>query len=933
MQNLKSSPVDFIDFDLRSIFEGSRDLNNAQKLNVIHMNEDNVADDTSQLIVSNKINTECKLTRSATIADDSLMFLLTCFSTDENSNNSNNNEKEPDSNTSAALADDAIAAAPSGREPNQPQMRQQASLNFRDHDRRQNTISVNDSNHENDHVEIKFLNKTFKINTSNKRSRCVINLSDRNLTETEIDILEKGLKFCPTPGEPNMYDIHKDLRSFFRRMRLKAHFSEDPEESPPTTNRSILDFFTTNNSDGGIPEIDLSKFKPKSTWEPGDEHKDPVLETFFKCVQNDIGKYIPREPRVKNVTKSEKEAITSLGNDPNIVIKKADKGSAVVIMNTVDYIAEAERQLSDTNFYLKQPIDLTETHSQKITEYLESMLASGEIDEKIFDSIKPQQARTARFYFLPKIHKPIVKGRPIISGNNCPTEAISAFVDEHLKPFVKQVPSYVRDTTDFINKVENFHSYTDFYLVTMDVTSLYTNIPNHEGMTAVYRMMREKGYDGQVSLRSLTKLLEFVLHMNNFTFNEVNYLQCGGTAMGTRLAPSYANLFMGYLEKRLLAGAPYKPSLYLRFIDDIFLIFVGTEPQLLEFIDYMNKGHPTIKFTAEYSKEKVSFLDTWVKRTQDGGIHTELYCKPTDTHNYLHFSSCHPLHCKKGGPLGEFMRLRRNCTNVEDFLLHAEARKSDYIRRGYPRDILQQSLEKALNKNRAELLQKVKKTPKKSNRVPLVVTFNPANPNFASILGKYWPLLGLSKKCKTTFSEPPMVAYRRNKNLSDKLVRAKLPPQATNPTNRDTPIYRCINPTPFCTFCPKKDMPKQYQSSYTGRSYDGPTKYKCGTRNVIYLITCRQCKKQYIGQTYRPYRERISEHLRYVRKKKMDTATGKHFNLPGHTHFDLNHRVIAILGGTCTKNNPKLLELEEQLIERIRTMEPIGLNDKNSQRV
>ena len=65
----------------------------------------------------------------------------------------------------------------------------------------------------------------------------------------------------------------------------------------------------------------------------------------------------------------------------------------------------------------------------------------------------------------------------------------------------------------------------------------------------------------------------------------------------------------------------------------------------------------------------------------------------------------------------------------------------------------------------------------------------------------------------------------------------------------------------------------------------------------------------------------------------MDTATGKHFNLPDHTHFDLNHRVIAILGGTCTKNNPKLLELEEQLIERIRTMEPIGLNDKNSQMV
>ena len=71
--------------------------------------------------------------------------------------------------------------------------------------------------------------------------------------------------------------------------------------------------------------------------------------------------------------------------------------------------------------------------------------------------------------------------------------------------------------------------------------------------------LTENGYNGQVSLRSLTKLLEFVLHMNNFTFNEVNYLQCGGTAMGTRLSPSYTNLFMDYIENKLLAGAPHKP--------------------------------------------------------------------------------------------------------------------------------------------------------------------------------------------------------------------------------------------------------------------------------------------------------------------------------------------------------------------------------------
>ena len=128
-------------------------------------------------------------------------------------------------------------------------------------------------------------------------------------------------------------------------------------------------------------------------------------------------------------------------------------------------------------------------------------------------------------------------------------------------------------------------------------------------------------------------------------------------------------------------------------------------------------------------------------------------------------------------------------------------------------------------------------------------------------------------------------------------------------------------------------MTLEYKSSYTGRSYTGVLIYKCGIRNVVYLITCRKCKKQYIGQTYRTYRDRITEHFGYIRRKQMDTATGKHFNLPGHTKFDMDHRVISVLRGACTRNNPKLLELEERLIERLRTMEPHGLNDKNSQRV
>ena len=106
----------------------------------------------------------------------------------------------------------------------------------------------------------------------------------------------------------------------------------------------------------------------------------------------------------------------------------------------------------------------------------------------------------------------------------------------------------------------------------MDVSGLYTNIPNQEGLTAVWRTLMKHKYEGKTQARSLVKLLELVLHKNNFQFKGEHYLQVGGTAMGTKVAPTYANIFMGVLEEKLLATAPHKPSLYLRYIDDCFLI-------------------------------------------------------------------------------------------------------------------------------------------------------------------------------------------------------------------------------------------------------------------------------------------------------------------------------------------------------------------------
>ena len=178
----------------------------------------------------------------------------------------------------------------------------------------------------------------------------------------------------------------------------------------------------------------------------------------------------------------------------------------------------------------------------------------------------PINPRVARFYLLPKIHKPGNPGRPIVSSNSAPTKNISRFVDFFLQPCVTRLPSYIRDTTDFINKLRKLPPLPpNSLLVTLDVSSLYTNIPHEEGIIAC-----EEALNQRESLipptADVCQLVRFILTINSFHFNNEYYIQKHGNAMGTRMAPSYANLFMGKLEHEFLATQNRLPREWWRYI-------------------------------------------------------------------------------------------------------------------------------------------------------------------------------------------------------------------------------------------------------------------------------------------------------------------------------------------------------------------------------
>ena len=178
--------------------------------------------------------------------------------------------------------------------------------------------------------------------------------------------------------------------------------------------------------------------------------------------------------------------------------------------------------------------------------------------------------RAGRFYLLPKIHKKGCPGRPIISGSGTCTESVSEFIDFHIKPLVPEIPSYIKDTKHFLQVLRDLGRLPEgAILVTADVVGLYPHISHEEGLTSMREALGRSGHSS-IPTEDLVDLARIVLTSNNLTFNGKHYVQILGTAIETKMAPSYASIFMLKLESYLLEQAPTKPIFWRRFIDEIF---------------------------------------------------------------------------------------------------------------------------------------------------------------------------------------------------------------------------------------------------------------------------------------------------------------------------------------------------------------------------
>ena len=175
--------------------------------------------------------------------------------------------------------------------------------------------------------------------------------------------------------------------------------------------------------------------------------------------------------------------------------------------------------------------------------------------------------------------------------------------------------------------------------MTTDDVSLYPSIP-HTADLAALRDALDNLEDNKIPGEDLVKMSEFVLRNNYFEFNGSIKQQLSGTAIGTKLAPPYACIFMDKLETNFLKTQTLRPLVWFRYID-VFFLWTRGEVNLKRFLDNLNNYDPYIKFTHEYSRKEIPFLDLKVG-IKNGNITSDLSVKDTDRHLYLHCTSAHP---------------------------------------------------------------------------------------------------------------------------------------------------------------------------------------------------------------------------------------------------------------------------------------------------
>ena len=483
----------------------------------------------------------------------------------------------------------------------------------------------------------------------------VFNFSSHILSAQEKFLLSLGLKFCLPCFKPNFKQFFLPFELLVRRFKK---FSQVQEQQFEETRKAIQGFSHTF----------FNEYNKGNFWTP-----------FFRRADLDV--------------------LKALGGRQDLVVCRPDKGNGVVLLDRADYVGKMKELLQDeTKFAVtnESPFKIVFRVEDKINRFLRNLLETRIISDETYKRLYSTGGSLCTLYGLPKIHKQNIPLRPILAGYRAPNYQLAKYLVPQLAHLTTNEYT-IKNSYEFCDTVKLLNSRG--FMVSLDVKSLFTNIPLHETIEIILqKLFSDAPTFNSFDKQNFRKLLELSVLDTYFIFDETVYKQCDGMAMGSPLGPSFANIFMCHLEEMFLEMCPptFKPIFYRRYVDDTFVIF-KEQDHATQFLQFVNSLHSNIEFTLESEvDESLPFLDVRVRR--DGQFFsTEVFRKKTFSGQGINFYSFTSYNFKLNCCKTLINRAYKICSNWTLFNQEVNFLRAFFKNNGYPLGIFSNIIRQFLN--------------------------------------------------------------------------------------------------------------------------------------------------------------------------------------------------------------------------------------------
>ena len=316
------------------------------------------------------------------------------------------------------------------------------------------------------------------------------------------------------------------------------------------------------------------------------------------------------------------------------------------------------------------------------------------VDHVRYVNLCPTGSQPGKLYGMCKVHKEGYPVRPVISMLSTAEYNIAKWLDNYIKPNIPNTYS-IASTNEFLEGLKNVIFDPKDQIVSFDVVSLFTNIPLAETIDIVVESLYSETSKivPPVDKKVFKRLLQIATG-GIFMYKDGLYRQVDGVAMGSPLGPSLANFFLGHIEEKIFKDLQNPPTVYLRYVDDIFAVF-RSDTSFNPFFDLLNKQHPFLKFTFEEARGSFPFLNVELEINGES-VDTWVFRKKTHTGVLLNFSACVPNSWKTGLIKCMLYSAKLICSTDVLFNKEVERLREMFASNGYPKVYFDNILEKFL---------------------------------------------------------------------------------------------------------------------------------------------------------------------------------------------------------------------------------------------